>query len=1623
MSAAGNYVINANATTAGDGNTGNDDMLPVTKTKATLAAGTAASNSSAFCITPGTPTLTLTGSAGGDIQWQQSTNNFTTSTNVGTNSPIYTSGSTINQTMYYRAVVTCGTSVTSNIVTVGYNNPIITSNPNQTRCGPGKVTLTSSGNAGVTAMNWYSAATGGSPITFATQSFNSTTRTSSADTVLTANTTFYTSAVGGGVTGLAIPGDGDWQHFTATGAFQTSANVGMTIVVSQTLTLSSVDIYPSATLGTAFSIVARANTSTGTILQTYNGNTTVQNTGTPTVAQTVPINFTLAPGTYHISFPTNPNTWRSGAVTHSYPWVLPGYISLNYDLTPSYQYYFYNLRLSTGCESNRLPVLVTVQTPPALALDASSVTICNGGSGATVSVTAATKPNYTSYKWTPTTGATPGSSPNGSTVLLNPTTNTTYTLTASGGGPTGQCIATAKVSAAVVPVPAAPVISPVNLCTGVASVAMNITNAVGSVITSTGNIAPIAITNLVATDEGSTFTNGITLGTITLPALPVGAIITKAGFIINGVTPVAANAYGSYVRLGLKTTGGANLTTTGYQGSTSVTTAAFNYQTTVANEPTIAAVLPLSGGTFNVVYYSSINNDATKQDVNFPASGTFYYEYTVPVVYNWYTSQFGNTIIATGSTFNPVGVAGSGIANTTTVASATYWVSARVASLCYTNRTAVTYAVRPRPNVTFTTAPTAATCLNTNVTYTTQAGMTSYVWSVPYTLGTDYTISSGGVGTSSNTVTLQWITAGNKTITVNYNNTSGCAATTAASNTTLATASGTASVVIAGNVTTCYGGTVTYTATPTGGGSAPSYQWKKDGTNVGSNSVTYVDPGTTGGVITCVMTSNSPCLSGSPTATSNAITLAVTPNAWTGAVSNNFSVAGNWCAGVVPVGAANISIPGSATNMPKLFTNVTFNDLTIAGGGTFDINGYQLRVNGTLSGAGYIRGSSSSTLILAKSSGSAGTVLMDPTANNLKVMLMTGSSTATLGNALNIIDSVDVDAGTLTTGGFLTLKSTQSGTARVGEIFGGGSVIGNVTVERWLKNVSRRTWRLLSVPTQGAQTKKQAWMENQAPLANGNPGYGTILTSTTGVGQGYDATTVDNSLLVWNPATAAFDYAGATNTPIATTAGYYVYIRGDRSVTPAGSVTTTTTLRTNGGLYLGNQTAFNVAASQNTVVGNVYASAIDFLELTKSGSITAFTIWDPSRAGSDVLTSTGAYVTFSQANGWQPSPTGGSYGTAANTRIESGQAFIVSSASPATITFTEEAKTTGSRQLLRGANTLQRFKTNLYVVAKGVEPAKADGNVVVFDNNYASGLDNYDVMKMNNSGENISILNSGKSLAIDARKKVVSNDVIQLLINNLTSKEYNFEFETENMDPQLTATLEDNYLKTSTPVVLNSTQVVSFKVTAEAGSYAADRFRIVFKSAGTLPVTFTTVRANANGLNNTVLVDWTVGGEKDIKQYEVEYASDSKNFITKGTVLSMGNGVSNTTYNWIHETPSQGMNYYRIKSVSLSGAIKYSSVVRATLGHMSSGFTVAPNPVRDGNVTVQFENKPEGRYNIRLINSSGQVVLTQIANHEGGNSSYRLRIGSTLGSGLYKVEILSPEKTRYVHNLVISNGK
>lgn len=173
-------------------------------------------------------------------------------------------------------------------------------------------------------------------------------------------------------------------------------------------------------------------------------------------------------------------------------------------------------------------------------------------------------------------------------------------------------------------------------------------------------------------------------------------------------------------------------------------------------------------------------------------------------------------------------------------------------------------------------------CTGASVTFTatpTNGGTSpNYQWQV----------NGANVGTNSNTYTTSTLTTGQTVSCIMTSNMPGATNNPATSNTITTTVNPyvTPALTIAGPTSICAGSNAVFTATPTNGGASPSYQWKVNGTNVGSSAASYSTTSLTNGAnVTCVMTSNAACPSPA-TATSNTVTVTVTAIPATPTITN-----------------------------------------------------------------------------------------------------------------------------------------------------------------------------------------------------------------------------------------------------------------------------------------------------------------------------------------------------------------------------------------------------------------------------------------------------------------------------------------------------------------------------------------------------------------------------------------------------------------------------------------------------------------------------------------------------------------------------------------------------------------
>jgi hypothetical protein len=408
-------------------------------------AGTITASSSSICVPSGFGTTISASGYSRDSSnllytWQTSSNGSSWTNKTTASSTYRNLTDTPTALTHYRFIVECVSSSvlmdSSNVSIISVTNPGITSTTTDTVCGTGSVMLSATGTD--TLFNWYSVATGGTPI-----ATNDT-----FVTTISSDSTFYVESGAG-----SAPATGGRLSSLTVGASLSSVPRGIAFSTTKASDITSIGL------------MCTGGASTATI-QLYNSGGTA--TVGPPVTVNIPTNAGTAATPVRIDFPVNINLPSAGSyrlfVTSLVPatsvlyYEYSGVTGFPYAVGPDASitgsvtsltgatslttyYYFYRLEISSGCFSSRTPVVAKSLAPPAITPSASPATICQGQSSA-LNVTS-TNASYT-YAWSHSLGT-------GATKSVTPMANTTYSVSATdnSGGTYDGCSATGTINVVV----------------------------------------------------------------------------------------------------------------------------------------------------------------------------------------------------------------------------------------------------------------------------------------------------------------------------------------------------------------------------------------------------------------------------------------------------------------------------------------------------------------------------------------------------------------------------------------------------------------------------------------------------------------------------------------------------------------------------------------------------------------------------------------------------------------------------------------------------------------------------------------------------------------------------------------------------------------------------------------------------------------------------------------------------------------------------------------------------------------------------------------------------------------------------------------------------------------------
>jgi unsaturated rhamnogalacturonyl hydrolase len=171
----------------------------------------------------------------------------------------------------------------------------------------------------------------------------------------------------------------------------------------------------------------------------------------------------------------------------------------------------------------------------------------------------------------------------------------------------------------------------------------------------------------------------------------------------------------------------------------------------------------------------------------------------------------------------------------------------------------------------------------------------------------------------------------------------------------------------------------------------------------------------------------------------------------------------------------------------------------------------------------------------------------------------------------------------------------------------------------------------------------------------------------------------------------------------------------------------------------------------------------------------------------------------------------------------------------------------------------------------------------------------------------------------------------------------------------------------------------------------------------TLPARFTDFTANVN--KSGIELSWKNADDTQVDHYIIQRSNNGTGFSTIEKIMSNGLGI----YNLADHHAAGNVLYYRIQAIAANGSVYNSRVLSVKLKTTGPNLLVAPNPIKGGLVNMSLNNIRTGKYQLKIINSSGKLIkLTAIQITE-EKTVQTIQLPLYAGKGLYYVLFEGPE--------------
>ena len=165
----------------------------------------------------------------------------------------------------------------------------------------------------------------------------------------------------------------------------------------------------------------------------------------------------------------------------------------------------------------------------------------------------------------------------------------------------------------------------------------------------------------------------------------------------------------------------------------------------------------------------------------------------------------------------------------------------------------------------------------------------------------------------------------------------------------------------------------------------------------------------------------------------------------------------------------------------------------------------------------------------------------------------------------------------------------------------------------------------------------------------------------------------------------------------------------------------------------------------------------------------------------------------------------------------------------------------------------------------------------------------------------------------------------------------------------------------------------------------------------------------ATPINNTYIrVDWATAQEDNVDYFEIQRSLDGLNFTTIATEDAVGNSTTAQYYSYDDYNVLPGIDYYyRINTIDNDGTSELTYLVVASIQQDGDfqAVNLYPNPIGQGDFTVDIKTRSEMPVELRVFDAIGQLIYTEKIDSKIGVNSLTID-AQTWASGTYFVQVV-----------------